>query len=105
MLVVRDVFPEFCEELVTLARRSSQPELADEIPELPVVDRCRCGQLDCAHFYTAQPPDGAYGPGHKNLQLSSESGLIVLDIVGGGIVAVEVLDRPDVRRQLHAALP
>jgi hypothetical protein len=105
MALIRDVFPDFSEELVGLVEASTRPELAAGIPDLPVVDRCRCGQSNCAHFYTAPRPEGAYGPGHESVPLDSEKGWIILDVVGGTVVAVEILDRPDVKRQLDAVLP
>jgi len=67
--------------------------------------RCTCGESNCAHFYTAPTPTFAYGSGHSNLALEADSGLLVLDLVGHAIVAVEVLDRPDVKALLDAALP
>jgi hypothetical protein len=102
---VAEVFPEFCVELVALVSSSERPDLASQIPDLPVVDRCRCGQDNCAHFYTAPPPKGSYGPGHGNVLLGASRGLVILDVVHDNVVAVEVLDRADVKRALDAALP
>jgi hypothetical protein len=102
---VSDLFPAFAAELGHLVRVSDRPELADQIPGLPVVTRCMCGQDNCAHFYTAPPPNGAYGAGHANLVLAAETGLVVLDVVDGQIIALEILDRPDVKRLLDAHLP
>jgi len=104
MTPLRDVFPEFVAELVALVEASSRPELAGQIPTLEVVDRCRCGDGNCAHFYTAPRPAGAYPEGHANVLLRARRGLIVLDVVGTDVVAVEVLDRPDVKMRLDAAL-
>lgn len=104
MTSVRDAFPQFVVELVTLVEASSRPELAEQIPTLEVVDRCRCGDRNCAHFYTAPRPAGAYPEGHANVLLGARRGLIVLDVVGTRVVAVEVLDRPDVKKRLDAAL-
>ncbi len=105
MSTVRSVFPEFSLELEELLRTSERPDLASRVGDLPVVDRCRCGQSDCAHFYTAPRPEGAFGPGHCNVRLTATRGLVVLDIVGDGIVAVEVLGRSDVKRRLDVWLP
>jgi hypothetical protein len=41
----------------------------------------------------------------SNVRLGAKRGLIVLDVVGTEVVAVEVLDRPDVKRRLDAAFP
>jgi hypothetical protein len=101
---LREVFPAFVVELADLCGRAGRPELGEQIPELPVVARCTCGQNNCAHFYTAAPPRGSYGPGHRNVVLPAKRGLIVLDLVDEQIVAVEVLDRHDVKVALDGHL-
>lgn len=103
MTCVHDVFPDFVDELVELVEASMRPELAEQIPTLDVVDRCRCGHRNCAHFYTAPRPSGAYPPGRTNVALRPRRGLIVLDVLENRIVGVEVLERPDVKKQLDAA--
>lgn len=102
---IREVFPEFATELADLVAESDKPELAKQIPDLPVVERCRCGQRNCAHFYTATPPSSGYGPNHTNVPLDARRGLITLDVVDGAVVGVEILDRPDVKRRLDVAFP
>jgi hypothetical protein len=102
---IREVFPAFVVELVDLCRRAGRPELGEQIPELSVVARCTCGQNNCAHFYTVPPPLDSYPPGHRNLVLPAKRGLIVLDLVDEQVVAVEVLDRHDVKQALDAHLP
>lgn len=101
---VQDLFPPFAAELEDLCRREGHEDLAEQIGALPVVARCTCGQESCAHFYTAPPPRGSYGPGHTNVVLPVDRGMVVLDIVNGRIAAVEVLDRPEVKRALDGYL-
>jgi hypothetical protein len=101
---VQDLFPPFAAEIESLCRREGRPDLADQIRVLPVVARCTCGEGNCAHFYTAPLPRGSYGPGHANLVLPADRGMVVLDIVAGRIAAVEVLDRPEVKRVLDEYL-
>jgi len=105
MPTIGELFPRFCVELQDLASSAGRPDLAGQIPTLPIVGRCTCGESNCAHFYTAPPPTAAYGPGHSCLALEPDCGLLVLDLVNDAIVAVEVLDRPDVKSLLDAALP
>jgi hypothetical protein len=102
MRTINDLFPAFAFELEGLSLSAGRGELAAQIRGLPVLDRCRCGQEDCAHFYTAPKPVGTYGPGHTNVVLPASRGLVVLDLVDGMIVAVEILDRPDVKGVLDA---
>jgi hypothetical protein len=50
-------------------------------------------------------PDGAYGPGHRNVVLAPDEGMIILDVVAEEIACVEVLDRNDIRQKLDKVLP
>jgi hypothetical protein len=92
-----DLMPAFLGELEDLVRAAARPELAEQLCDLEVVARCTCGDAECAHFYTAEPPSGPYGREHSNLLLPALSGMIVLDLLGDVIVAVEALDRHDVK--------
>jgi Cysteine-rich CPCC len=102
---VGELFPRFCEELQDLLSAAGRSDLVDQVPTLPVVSRCTCGESNCAHFYTAEPPAGTYGPGHFNVLLDTDSGFVALDVMSETIVAVEVLDRPDVKQILDVAFP
>jgi hypothetical protein len=99
------VLPAFTLELRALVLVSSRPDLAPQVEDLRIVARCSCGEVSCSHFYTSTPPRGPYGPDHENVVLGPEQGMIVLDVVRNVIVAVEVLDRPDVRLLLDRELP
>jgi hypothetical protein len=85
--------------------KKGEPELAAQVPSLPISDRCRCGDESCATFYTQPKPEGAYGPGHRNVVLAPDDGTIILDVVEERIACVEVLDRNDVREKLLEVLP
>jgi hypothetical protein len=100
-----DAFPELGQELETLLAQESEPVLAAQIRQVRIVDRCRCGDNSCATFYTAPRPSGSYGPGHRNIMLDAERGMLVLDVVGDKIMCVEVLDRDDIRQTLDQILP
>jgi len=54
---------------------------------------------------TLPKPEGSFGPGHRNVVLTTDEGMLVLDVVTGEIACVEVLDRKDVRRKLDEVLP
>ncbi|MCL2586450.1 MAG: hypothetical protein FWE35_28815 [Streptosporangiales bacterium] len=92
--LVRDVFPEFSAELVTLLEEEGERELSGRARDLRLVMDCGCGEDFCQSFYTAPPPDGAYGPGHRCVPLTPAGWLLVLDVVGEQIMFVEILDRP-----------
>ena len=105
MATVGELFLRFCEELQDLISAAGRPDLVDQVRSLPVVSRCTCGESNCAHFYTADPPAGSYGPGHFSVLLDADSGFVALDVLSETIVAVEVLDRPDVKQILDAVFP
>lgn len=105
MATVRELLPNFCDELQDLISSCGRKDLVDQVGDLPIVGRCTCGEHNCAHFYTANPPNGAYGQGHSNILLDSDTGFVALDLIHDAIVAVEVLDRPDVKAPLDIALP
>jgi hypothetical protein len=104
-LPLTTLLPAFAEELKAMMRVVQRHDLAAQVPDLVVRSRCTCGDLDCAHFYTEALPLGAYGPSHSNVQLPAASGLVVLDMVSDRVVAIEVLDRPDVKGPLDEHFP
>jgi hypothetical protein len=99
-----DTLPAFATELQRLLTEQGEPELAAQVTGLMIFDRCRCGDDFCATFYTQPKPEGAYGPGHRNVALAPDEGMLILDVVAGEIACIEVLDRNDVREKLLSIL-
>jgi hypothetical protein len=100
------MFPALAAELQELLVAEGRQDLADQVPGLKVVDRCRCGDYFCATIYTRPRPRGAWGPGHECIPLDPKvPGMIILDTVDGAIAEVEILDRGEIRKVLLAALP
>ncbi len=104
-LLLIDTLPSFAKELRQLLQVQGEPELAAQVPGLMIQDRCRCGDEICATFYTQPKPEGGFGTGHRNVALSPEEGMLILDVVAGEIACVEVLDRKDVQQRLRELLP
>ena len=100
-----DTLPSLAKEVADLLNKQSEHELAAQIAELTIVDRCRCEEDFCATFYTQPKPHGAYGPNHRNVSLEPELGYIVLDVVSERIMQIEVLYRDEIRKALHASIP
>jgi len=100
-----NVIPELAEELKTLLVKAELPGVAEQLDALRIVDRCRCGEDACASFYTANRPDGAWGAGHENVSLNTESGFLILDLVHKKIVHIEVLDKAEIKQKLDKILP
>jgi hypothetical protein len=98
-----EVLPGFSAELVEALLGQGDPDLAAQVPGLRVVALCGCGDHVCGSFYVVPPPDGPWGPGHRDVVVVGiAKGMVVLDVVGEMITFVEVLDRPDVAGQLRA---
>ena len=67
MVTVGELLPKFCTELQDLISSAGRADLVDQVRTLPIVGLCTCGEFNCAHFYTAQPPTKSCGAGHSNL--------------------------------------
>jgi hypothetical protein len=91
---LRDVYPDLAAELVTLLDEEGESDLAICAHDLRIHSSCGCGDSFCQSFYTAPPPDGAYGPGHRCIPLITARGMTVLDVVGERIMYVELIDHP-----------
>ena len=100
--LLSDVLPAFAVELRQLLAASDEPELAAQVSGLRILDRCRCGDDFCATFYVRPKPNGAYGPDHRNVALTPNEGMLILDVVGEEIVCVEALYRHDVQKAIKA---
>jgi hypothetical protein len=70
-----------------------------------MIDRCRCGDDFCGTFYVLPKPDGAFGPGHRNVALTPKEGMLILDVVTDKIAAIEVLYRDEIRKRLLFEFP
>ena len=103
--LLSEVLPPFVRELEKLLGEQGEHELAAQVPELRIVERCRCGDDFCGTFYAQPRPKGSYGPNHRNVELSPKVGMLILDVVDGKIACVEVLYRDDIRRAIHAVVP
>jgi hypothetical protein len=104
MMLLGEMFPSFSAELQALLTTQGEHDLAAQVPQLQIVDRCRCGDDFCASIYTQAKPIGAYGPGHRNVALAPAKGMLILDIVDGVIAQVEILYRDEIRRKLLETL-
>jgi hypothetical protein len=104
-VAITEVLPSLSLELQALLIAQGEPELAVQVPEMRVLDRCRCGHDFCGMFYVKPKPTGSYGPGHRNVELAPAKGMLVLNVVDNVIVAVEVLYRDEIRKKLVDEFP
>ena len=104
-MLLSEALPSFSKELLALLQKAAEPELAEQVSIVEIVERCSCSDDFCSSFYTATKPHGPYGHGHRNVVLEPERGAIILDVVQQKMMFVEVLDRDDVRTELSIVLP
>ena len=95
--LLREHAPVFAAELKTLLAAAGEPNLASSVDGMPIVQACTCGDEFCASFYTAAPPDGAYGAGYRAIPLAPRHGAVTVHVVDGHIAHVEVLHREELR--------
>ena len=98
-------FPALAAEMKQRLTVCGETCLAEAVPTLRLVDRCRCGDDFCATMYTEPKPKSAYGPSHRNIDLDADVGWVILDVVEERIACVEVLYRDDIREKLIALFP
>ena len=103
--LLADAIPELAKELESLLVKTGESNLAAQVQQIQIVDRCRCGDDFCATFYAVPPPKGSWGVGHRNVSLDCETGMLILDVVDDKITCVEVIDREEIRQRLHELLP
>ncbi|MBB2947742.1 hypothetical protein FB565_007513 [Actinoplanes lutulentus] len=95
--LVSDKWPRLAAALTAALCDLGEGGLAGQVAGLRALQDCGCGEDFCQSFYTQPPPDGAYGPGHRNVNLDQPC-MIVLDMVDDVIMFVEVIDGRDLLR-------
>lgn len=97
--LVREVYPELIAELERLLEAEGERHLAICVRDIRLVAPCGCRDDFCQSIRTAEHPPGTpYGPGHRNVLLDPEEGMVILDVVNERIVYVEILNRPPMKR-------
>jgi hypothetical protein len=105
-----NAMPEFYEEVNGLLDRLGRTDLSSQLRNLEIVQRCPCTDFGCASFQVSgsSTPDAfEIAPQPKRstftklVDLNAKSGKIKLHLDQlGRITSFEVLNRPDVRKQL-----
>src|SRR5260370_27057972 len=101
-MLICETFPDLTEKMMRDLRRLRRDALADQMKNLHLVDRCRCGSTSCGTFYTAQA-DSRARRSRRRASTILQCGVIVTE-VGGRIVEVETLD-PVVESALRRLIP
>jgi hypothetical protein len=105
-----NALPEFYEEVSSLLDRLGRADLSAQLKNLEIVQGCPCTDVGCASFQVAGSnspdsfeiaPQARRSTFTKKLDLNAEKGKIKIGLDQlGRITSFEVLNRPDVRKQL-----
>lgn len=99
--LLRDVYPDLTAELSDLLERQGERELASGVRDLRLVDECGCGDESCQSLRTAEHSRSEpYGPGHRNIMLDPQDGMLILDVVHERIMYIEMLERAPLQRHV-----
>jgi hypothetical protein len=101
-MFVYELFPELAKQILRDLRRMKRTDLAAQVMNLRVVDRCRCESEACGTFYT-QEAESRNGTATRGISIMLECGANVTE-AAGVIVAVETLDR-QVNEALRRVIP
>lgn len=102
--LVREVYPDLVAELARLLEAEGERHLSILAHDIRLFAPCECRGDFCQSFHTYDHPSGTpYGPGHRNIMLDPEQGMLILDVLHERIVYVEILERPPmIRRDVQA---
>ncbi|MGJ5816076.1 hypothetical protein [Paludibaculum fermentans] len=101
-MLVRELFPELAKQVLRDLRTLRRNDLAAEVMNLRVEDRCRCGAAMCGTFYT-QGADFRKRMGTNGIAIMLECGATVTE-AKGRIVEIETLD-PHITEMLSRVIP
>ena len=78
--------------------------MADQVDDLWIHHRCRCGTEDCTTIYTAA--ETVTGPGQRGVGGGFEdTGYVLIDVSNERIVCIETLFYPEFVKALTELLP
>ena len=97
------ILPDLAKELENVLFEMGEYKLARTVDQLEVVERCRCGDSECATIYTKEETAWKGKP-IKHLVPGCD-GLYEVDVYDGSIVCIEILERDDVAQILNEVLP
>jgi hypothetical protein len=96
------LLPQLATELEASLAARNRPALVAQIDDLRITAVCPCIVESCGSFHTAKRPMVRWFRRGEQIHLDDVVGTIVVDVVGGEIVYVEVLDRPEIREALSS---
>lgn len=99
--LLSNALPEFAVELTSLLKQSGADDLADQVSDLLIVDRCRCDEPDCGAFFVHSEPKKTWVEEHEDIKLYPETGeRLIVEVCKRRIVGVELIGRESIHRKL-----
>jgi hypothetical protein len=96
--------PEFAVETRRMLLRCEEAALADQVDDLWIYDRCRCGMKECATVYTSA--ETLQRPGYRGVGGGfTDTGYVLIDVINERIVSIETLWYPEFVKALTELLP
>lgn len=106
---LREKLPEFSAEIEQLLRQAGEPELAQQIAELWIGNRCRCGTVLCGAFQVEHLPSAVLSlspnRGPRSVRIAAKDGVVSVDVVDGEIRRIDAANRDDVCKVLEWMFP
>src|ERR1019366_8855742 len=87
LFLLSSALPEFAAETRRMLVRCDEAALADQVDELWIYDRCRCGMEECATIYTAA--ETLHRPGYRGVGGGfTDTGYVLIDVSNECIVCI-----------------
>jgi len=101
-MLVSELFPHLTKQVLRDLRRLKRADLAEQVMQLDIVERFRCGMNTCGTFYT-QTIEFRKRIAEHGTEIMLECGASLTE-VDGKIVEIETLD-PEVEVSLRQVIP
>lgn len=101
-MLINDLFPDLAKQLVRDLRKLKRTDLTEQVMNLRIVDRCRCGSHACGTFYTEEAESRKRIAKHAT-SITLKCGANLSE-AQGRIVEIETLD-PQVDDVLRRVIP
>ena len=97
--------PEFAAETRRTLIECGEVELAKQVDELWVYDRCRCGDEGCATVYTSTSEESRSGYRGTGGHMPDAKGYVLIDVCNERITCIETLEYPEFVQAVRELLP
>jgi len=85
--------------------KCGEAALANQVDDLWIFDRCRCGMEECATVYTRADDEQRAPYRGTGGHLSDAKGYVLIDVSNERIVCIEMLGYPEFVKTLTELLP